>query len=484
MKIEKENTINPRIYPGDENNKSTLLTEESGSTPMKLLRKSDIMKITRRLGLVAVIGICGVANTLSAQSYFNLIYPSNFGVANSRYISQGVTGVANSVGYVNLWTNPAAMEEQPGLKASLNYSLRAFKEERSYPAIDMFEDKVTDNVYASNRKYYPGYAGGALYNFSRYTVGATFAPVWDMRYNYREEVRASLPAGSYNRDPVVGYHNIERTGQIYAGGVGIGAQLLSGLRAGAGLHFLSMVNGKESYSIAVIKQDDALAATSDTGYTSDVKLDGAPVVASLGLTYDINWRFRVGFNYRTGATLKMNSYKDLPVLQRRTLLPGYVHSADAKAVEIKMPGTISFAVRGKFQNPIHTTAQLEVRYTDWSKYSVNFNGASDSTTAIANHFQETFEYHIGVEHIVLDKYPFRFGFVYRESPLGSEFEQSLFTIGGSYLWDHFSLDIGAIFGSVTYQYTDIFPAVSQTTDRLETVNESDARVNLTLNWHL
>ena len=97
-------------------------------------------------------------------------------------------------------------------------------------------------------------------------------------------------------------------------------------------------------------------------------------------------------------------------------------------------------------------------------------------------YQSTVGISFGVEHWILNKTPFRFGFVYSESPLGDEFEITNVSIGSGWVYNNLSIDIAAIFGSVEYMYTDLFTSLGQTASDLERVNESNAVLKATLTY--
>lgn len=434
---------------------------------------------------LSFIGMIAIPLAGAAQSYFSLVLPQDFGPVNAKYISQGKTGVANSAGYVNLWTNPAMLtadDDKTGVQVSS--SLRRFQENRSFPAIDMFEDKVTDNMYASTGQWYPHISAGVSQGVGGLRFGASFAPVWDMRYDYKEEVRSSLSSGVYNRDPVAGYHQINREGQIYAASLGGAFGIGEKISLGAGYHLLMAQGLSDEYSINVIREDPALASAQDTAFASDIELDGTPGLFTLGLTYDLNWRWRIGANYRSGAEITQTGLVTLPGTLNRVALPEYLRTAGTHTVTTQLPGTIALGVQGTLENPIASTAQFEVHYTDWTQFESTSAELPDSVGSLVQNLQETWEFHVGVEHIILNKAPVRFGFIYAESPLGREFEQTKFTLGGSYLLGNFTLDIGAIFQSLTYNYVDIFPATGGDANRLETVDESNAQVTFTLSYAL
>jgi len=448
--------------------------------------KCDIMKNFRTIFMtLSLIGLLSLPTAGAAQSYFSLVLPQDFGPSSARFVSQGATGVANSAGYVNLWTNPAMLGYGAQNNAVMvSSTLRRFKEDRSFTAIDMFEDKVTDNVYASNRNWYPDASGGLVLSRENIHLSTSYAPVWDMRYDYKEEVRSSLPSGVYNRDPVAGYHVINREGQIYAASLGASAKIGEKWAVGVAYHTLLGQGLHDEYSVSVLREDPALSAQSDTAFTSDIEFDNTPGLFTIGLAYDINWRFRVGANFRSGTEITQQGLVSVPGMLNRVALPTYLQSNAPQTVTTKLPGRLSLGIRGKMKNPIATTAQFEAHYTDWTQYEVTYADMPDSVNTLPENFRETWEFHVGVEHIILDKVPFRFGFIYSESPLGREFEQTAFTAGGSYKWGNVTLDIGAIFNAVNYNYVDIFPATASASSRLENVNESNARVTFTLSYTL
>ena len=97
-------------------------------------------------------------------------------------------------------------------------------------------------------------------------------------------------------------------------------------------------------------------------------------------------------------------------------------------------------------------------------------------------YQSTVGISFGVEHWILNKTPFRFGFIYSESPLGDEFEITNVSIGSGWVYNNLSIDIAALFGSVEYMYTDLFTSQGLTASDLERVHESNAVIKATLTY--
>ena len=107
--------------------------------------------------------------------------------------------------------NPAFGVFDKPTSISFDISRRSYTEKRSFPVIDMFEDVVTQNVYVLNRPSFSSVSWKINSDITKYVklpllLSLSGSPFWDMRYEYSEEIRASLGPGVYNRDPVVGYH--------------------------------------------------------------------------------------------------------------------------------------------------------------------------------------------------------------------------------------------------------------------------------------
>ena len=79
--------------------------------------------------------------SISAQSFFSTVMPINNGSENARTASLGGYNIED------LYSNPSSGSFGSRFQFSLGLEFRAHRETRSYPAIDMFEDVVTQNTY-------------------------------------------------------------------------------------------------------------------------------------------------------------------------------------------------------------------------------------------------------------------------------------------------------------------------------------------------
>ncbi len=441
-----------------------------------------MIKLIKSKKLMVLMFVLG-SGLLFGQAYFNALLPGTEPVS-ARALGMGATSLAASDGYGNLWSNPALLNGGSGMgMLTLTGGIIRREEQRSLVVKDYFDDVVVDNIYATNRNWYDDFTGGLVINLPFHiSLGLARSNFWDWRYDYIEEVRGELAAGNYNRDPLRGYHLIERKGAVMATSAGLSLMPVKNLRLGLVGHFLSAPDINERWGVIVIEEDDALAATDTTIYDSELELDGMPMMLGFGAAYRVLPRLQVAFNYRSGIEFEIGGFHYLPNVMTDSVLPGYSRVDSSCAITYNLPAVVSFGLEAHLRNPIATRAMVEARRTGWSNYSLGFDVNADSSVAQNFNFEDTWEIHVGIEHVLLDELPFRFGMVFSQSPLGQEFETSLVTVGGSYKLGPAILDIGASFGVVEYKYEDIFIAVSQDADNLEleTVHETSTLVQVGL----
>jgi len=429
-------------------------------------------------------------SSISAQAYFSSILPQNSGFSSARSMSMGMTGVASSIGLENVWTNPALLKTD-GKKLSFyaTGSLRRYEEKRAFPVMDMFDDVVTNNVYAANRYWYNNLEGGMILKLRKDNyIGLSKSTFWDLTYDYAEEVRGSLPSGTYNRDPVRGYHEINRGGQITAYSISMNHTVFSKIKLGYTANILIGEKMTDRYAINVFEADEALASDSSYAFASDIKLEGSTLVPTFGIAYQVNRRYQIGLTYQKDVDLSFSDVWTIPTINERTQLPGFYHPSSWDSTgqfTISLPAKMSIGVEAKMKNPLKTKAVFELHYRDWSKYKLSTASTLDtSLTQFETNFsfKEAWEIHGGIEHYFKEQIPFRFGFIFSESPLGQEFERIQITLGSAYVWGNATFDFGVIFGSLAYRYEDIFPAVVSETINLESVNESNTSVKFSIQY--
>ncbi len=431
-----------------------------------------------------------IISSISAQAYFSSILFQNTSFRSARSMSLGMAGVASSTGLENVWTNPGLLKtDGKRLSFYTTASLRRYEEKRAFPVMDMFDDVVTNNVYVSNRYWYNNLEGGMILMLSEDNyIGLSKSTFWDMTYDFAEEVRGSLPSGTYNRDPVRGFHEINRGGQITAYSMSVNQTLFSKIKLGYTANILIGDNMTDRYSVNVFEADEALASDSSYNFASDVSLDGTTLLPTFGFAYQVNRRYQIGLNYQKDVELSFSNVWTIPTINEQTQLPGFHHPSvwdSTGQFTISLPAKMSIGVEAKMKNPLKTKAVFELHYRDWSKYKLTTASTLDtSQTQFETNFsfKEAWETHGGIEHYFKEQIPFRFGFILSESPLGQEFERIQITLGSAYIWGNTTFDFGLVFGAFSYRYEDIFPAIASDTIDLEFVNESNTSVKFSIQY--
>ncbi len=440
--------------------------------------KIHLRNISCLMGMILLLVV-----VLPAQSYFGLLFPPGHEITSTKSLAMGMTGAASEIDYANLFTNPALITAGEGsFLFTVDGNLRRHEEQRSYPVYDMFDDVVADNIYVSNRHWYSDINAGLVMRLPLgLTAGFARTTFWDLNYDYLEEVRGSLPAGNYNRDPLAGYHEIHNSGRIFSNSLGVGYELWAGLKLGFAAHLLTAGEISNQVGVQVILADDALAAPFDTTVYSEIELDDTPIRFSAGIAVQPYPGLQIGINYNSDVSLTLTGFNLVPEIQERTLLPDYVAPDTTTNLEISLPSAFSIGVEAHLSNPIATKAVFEIHNKDWSSYKMEYYPAQDTLLALPHNFSDAWEIHAGVEHILFDTMPFRFGIIYTQSPLGDEFEATHITVGGGYKIGPVYLDAAAIFGSIGYNFEDLFVGVDQPLpDYLEMVEESQTRVNISV----
>ena len=417
-------------------------------------------------------------SVIFGQQYFSPLIPNNYFSSDAAYLAKG-----------GIYSGPFSKHIFNRYGESLNFEAdiirNSFTERRSVPVIDMFDDVVTQNVYSLNRPAFTSLSwslSGSLNE--KFNIPISFslsdAPFWDFRYDYNEEVRASLGPGVYNRDPVVGYHLINVDGIIRSLEFGVSTKIGSNVKLGFNLENLYEDDILYTSGVNVIDEDDALA--SDTTNIRSISLSAENESRfTLGATYDLKKNVSFGFSFTPSTTIKFSSDGFVPILDERSQLPKFTFSDSSSNYNISLPREISMGFSIQASNPTKTSINGGLVLKDWDVYDEYIVEHNSIDTTKFN-YQSTLGLSLGVEHIILGKTPLRFGFIYSESPLGEEFEITKFTIGSGWVYENISIDVSAVFGATDYRYEDLFQTASQEDSFLDRVDESSAVLKATIKY--
>ena len=427
--------------------------------------------------IILFISFLGI-NVILGQEYFSTFLPVNNYSMDARSMAMGGVSPRSVQDPVfNAFGNPFYI--------SFDVSRRSYTEKRSFPVIDMFEDVVTNNVYVLNRPAFTNVSWTLASDFEKYltlpiSISLSGSPFWDMRYEYSEEIRASLGPGVYNRDPVVGYHLVNIGGMIQSLRLAIATKIGNRVKLGMSFESLYDDNLSYEYGVNVIDQDDALAGDSTMILNHSLSIDNV-VRSSFGAVIDLKKNMSIGLSLRPSIDIEFQTGGIVPTVNERTQLPGLSFSDSTSNYSISLPQEIWLSMSAQLDNPTKTIVTGGFTYLNWEDHDLQIVNHSLVDT-VDYMYQSVFGVSFGVEHWILNKTPFRFGFVYSESPLGSEFEITKVSIGSGWVYDNISIDVAAIFGSIEYMYTDLFVPVSQESSVLERVNESSAVLKATIKY--
>ena len=144
-----------------------------------------------------------------------------------------------------------------------------------------------------------------------------------------------------------------------------------------------------------------------------------------------------------------------------------------------LPSEIGFGFSARLRNKIKTQVNGHFIYSDWSQVDQVIVNASSIDT-VNFQYEPAWFAHIGLEQWILNKTPFRFGFMYLGSPLGNEFERTIITFGTGWTYHGVTLDIAAAVDGLDYQYFDLFVPEGQDATDLEMVKESTLMVKASI----
>lgn len=436
--------------------------------------------------LTRILPLLLLLSTVQSQSYFRGTVGNFTPVMTARSLAMGHTGVAADNGISNLWTNPALLRQETLFSAEIAYLSTKVEERRSFPVIDMFDDRVTDNIYNINRNRYSNTAFGIMIKPKALPLSIALgrSPFMDFRYDYEEEVRASLSSSHYNRDPLVGYHRISRDGRLWmqSGGASLNMGILS---TGITFSFLEEEAITNEKSVIVIEPDDAMASDTTSILSGDPKLENLTPMVTVGAALDLTARLKIGASFRLQVEFDLLSAIEIPIADEETLLPAFEWPDSIVDLSYTVPEVISAGINYRPKNPIPTQISAEVHYTDWSEFSITYSDSINESIKFPVNLRECFDFRVGLEHLVLSKIPFRFGFVYFQSPYGEEFDRTLFTAGtGFSIYDKLTIDVSGEFSMGQYSYPDLFPAEGSAPGDLETVRESHFGFALNMRYAL
>lgn len=417
--------------------------------------------------------------TVRSQSWFNANITGQTWQGNARAMALGYVGTAEAFGVMNLFTNPALLAEKPGLQLEATSNSSHRLESRAYPAIDQFGDVVTDNIYNITESWQTLYNAGGVWSSDHVALAVGTAPYWSPFFRYREDVRGNLSSSNYNRDPLVGSFQWDRSGVVQETAFGLGSSFKN-LKTGVSIGLFTGRNLNVTKGTVVITPDAALDTDTTNVTAYDYELEDAAILYRIGLSYDVTPRFRIAWNYESGTEMTFSTANEMPYFPQAASTPGYLSSDTTLSYTQTRPGRMSLGVRMQPRNLLRTSAYFEVERQDWSQFKSTYPDSIAGEIEMASPFSETITFRGGVEHELFNGLPVRAGFVYAGSPLVKSLAQTWITMGSGYTHGNLVVDVAMAFGNVDYSYPDLFVSTAQTYHGEETVHETTTKFALSL----
>jgi len=426
------------------------------------------------------------SSTLMGQSYFNMLMIDQLNSNHSKDLALSGSNTAEYSSPFNTFNNPANQGQFKGIRISAGVTAVSLNENRSYPAIDQFGDRVTDNIYVISRGLQTGFSGGLTWGTGKIGISLASMPYLTPAFFFQEEIRGSLYPPNLNRDPLIGYHHIEQSGVIQGTGASV-ASSFGSLSVGGGYRLLHGVSLESQFGVSVLNDADTAALASGTTFlkTESWKLDNSPLVMNLGVYKDLGMHWRVSASYQSGFTLESKRQGAIPMFDSTMAYPVIAWNADTLTLSTDIPGKLEFGFRLRPSNPLPTSVFVSIAYQDWSSYSLTYaDSLSDGSRSFSYPMQETFTISGGVEHWISEHVPFRAGFSWVESPLADKLAQSRFSAGSGWVSGPFQFDIAVQLSSIQYTFTDIFIPTGLTPNSFENVNETKTNYSLSVSYSL
>ncbi|RKZ29672.1 hypothetical protein DRQ36_07905 [bacterium] len=325
----------------------------------------------------------------------------------------------------NIVWAPALIQDE-GIHISLYAGLTHIDENRAMPLYDTFDDRVGWTPYVSTAETYTDFAVFASCGFDKQwfpSIGLGYAPVFDARYIYREEVREQEgPA----EDKLLGVWSIDSEGALAGPVFGISENVLEYGSVGLSVAILSgtieIHRSPEAGDSAIHNAEPWEAAfDGDTVYTAE--LSGAMISVQAVISPTDRWE--IGLRYVPKTDLGESIY------------PDFLPSRLGIGVGYRPPGYVVSRV----------VVEAEL---------VGYSQLADEDTAFAV-LEDCWEFRLGLEHKLSNGTPLRIGAHYRTVPLIEPVARTGFTIGSGVRFGKAAFDIAGGYEMSRYYHHDQFP---------------------------
>lgn len=439
-------------------------------------------EIHRKSHMKILAGILLIASLAHGQTFYSNVLLNSNPYHSARANALGGTALAEWGHPSALTSNPAVAVDMPGFRFALTGKGWHLRERRSFPVQDTFGDFLTDNDYVHNRYWISDAGFFAGYGRSNWSVLLGYTPVKNLNYTYEEEIRSATY--DYNRDPLVGYHQVNFSGQINGLSVG-GAwspSALEWLQVGVSATKLMGDRIERGLGVTVLDRPDARLASDTTTYSLfDTDFQGG-IDLRTGLVFNLTKRHTLQLAYTLAGEIEFENPGVVTHMDSSLMMPAYTVDRSIVKQTVQRPNTLSMGLRYIPENILKTELFAQADLTLWGELENEYQGVD--TTTFSPDWDHCWAFRIGAEHVFSSGIPVRAGFSYTESPIRNELNRSEIHFGTGYQIETLVLDLNVSWYESIYHYNDLFPIEGEVRVSRDKVREAGVRVMATLTYSL
>jgi hypothetical protein len=427
------------------------------------------------LPLTAAALLALAAPEASGLTFLQLMTGDEAVPGDARSAAMGRTlGAAPRAGFTAAG-NPALLARVRAAELSIGGGGTKLKETRSIPAYDSFDGFLVESVYVLNDMSSSELAlGGAASPAegglgSRFGLGIHNGTIWDLRYDYTEEVR-DPSAFVQPRDALLAINDIQSDGAIRAWDFGLGFSALDQLDVGLAFQ---LATGDQTLLARTwfVPADSTVQGQADLGSLSGNRW-------TAGLAWHPHHSFSASGFWRSELALT-GTYTlagDPDYLEWLAELG--VPSGTGPA-RVEYPQEIGAGITWRPRAKTRTTIQADLNWREWSRYRNTLWETPD--------LKDAWDARVGVEHVFYNGLPVRFGFLYGVAPQDEDITRTAFTFGLGFGRGPAKFDLGFELASRDYRYRDVFDdgdlgGSSRGDGPTDLVKETTTGVFLSLSW--
>ncbi len=357
--------------------------------------------------------------------------------------------------------NPANLT---GLKNGFGFqgtgSFLMDSDNRSLPMYNSFDAYCGDAVYASNVNTFADFAGGIYYKrvISDFELAASlqYRPQVSFKADYFEQVRNNRNSDDNGYPPKIAQNSIESKGGINAIAFQTAFKYMN--IGSLGLE-VAQLSGDSEMEKSVIWTPEAQDMMNDTlnDTINTLEREFSAIQFIVGANIHFSKRFDLGLSFTPKTEFDITGNKDgvdvnnvVFVYTKFDSTGTPLDSLTFAQYILPMNARIGFSFKPR--NIMQTVMNCDIEYIKWSDTNPLYDDAIN--------------YYIGVEHMINNKIPFRFGFNYTTSyglhedsgfVFANEITTPTFTTGTGFTFlDKFTFDISLEYSNRQYEALDLF----------------------------